>query len=820
MQNRVSTSCYSEESRPLTTFSSHCRLFRFKRLPFGIACAPEVFQRVVSDIVHGLPGVMVYIDDLLIFGKDREEHDRHMQAVLQRLSAADLKLNWSKCHLRQNRVKYLGHWLSAGGVMPDDEKLKAIQEMANPKSRSDIRRFLGMATYLGKFIPRLSQITDPLRKLMKNQDPLVVDDALIVAFNAAKAQLAVVLQELAFFQSAATVPTAITTDASPQGLGAVLWQQNVQGQWLPVCCISRCLTDVESRYSQMEREMLGVVFSLTRFRQYVLGRNVTVFTDHKPLVSIVKNSFDDVPPRLQRWLVALMPYQYELCYRPGNQMLGADALSRAPMSGIEASSAEARSMSEFVSLILEACPVKLEDIRRAIQDDETLQHVMQRVLTASWSECKSIEEPYYMVRDQLTVVDGVLMLKNRYVIPESLRTAVLKLAHEGHPGTDAFLDSLKSRVWWPRITKDANLFAERCSVCYRRRRNQPSELLPSEIEGIWQKLAIDLVTIEGQHFCSVIDYGSRWPEILHLNITTTSAVIERLMELFARFGLPRSIVSDWGPQFASEEFGTFLKQLGVVHTKSSPRYARSNGMVERLHRVIKERVAGLPQHLKLNVRLQQVLFDIRNSRHRMLGTSPGQALFSRALQTRVPEHIDPRFVELQHQMSAKAQMAMAHDSRRGVGPLSPLQSGEPVLLQDGYYNPRKKWRVVAQHGRQVAVTDGCRIVLRNRQHVREFGPPTVSSMPNNEGSGEDQSDLPVSQTSNAPAVSPTVQDELPVHGEPLDVATPDITSESPPTQPVIMQKTKNVPVFKEGVVTRSGRTVKLSLKAREAVDNV
>lgn len=215
----------STESKPYTTFASHCGLFRFKRLPFGIACAPEIFQRVVSDILRGLEGVMVYIDDILIFGRNQKEHDQRIDRALQRLSNTNLKLNWTKCQIRQSRVKYLGHWLSDQGILPDRDKMQAIQDMPHQESVTDVRRFLGMATYLGKFIPQLSQITASLRQLTK-RDPFAVDEELLHAFSGAKKGITSALQKLSYFQSDSSVPTAISSDASPRGLGAMLWQQD------------------------------------------------------------------------------------------------------------------------------------------------------------------------------------------------------------------------------------------------------------------------------------------------------------------------------------------------------------------------------------------------------------------------------------------------------------------------------------------------------------------------------------------------------------------------------------------------------------------
>ena len=197
---------------------------------------------------------------------------------------------------------------------------------------------------------------------------------------------------------------------APCGLGAILWQQDSSGQWLPVTCASRSLADAETRYSQLEREILGVVFALTRFRQYVLGRHVDIFTDHKPLLSIVRKPFDDVPPRLQRWLVALMPYDYNLQHVPGKQLFCTDALSHAPLPGVIPSPAESRSLHKYVGLVLEAAPVAIDDIRNATVDDSLLSKVMQRILTSSWQNLLPSEQLYNLIRDQLTVVEGVVMM--------------------------------------------------------------------------------------------------------------------------------------------------------------------------------------------------------------------------------------------------------------------------------------------------------------------------------------------------------------------------------------------------------------------------
>jgi hypothetical protein len=174
---------------------------------------------------------------------------------------------------------------------------------------------------------------------------------------------------------------------------------------------------------------------------------------------------------------------------------------------------------------------------------------------------------------------------------------------------------------------------------------------------------VDVVTSEGHTCLSMIDYGSRFPEVIPLISTTTKAVMDKLMEVFARFGLPKVTLSDNGPQFVSTELEQFLKQLGVQHIKSSPRYPQSNGMVERLHRVLRERLSGLRPSIPFGRLLQQVLMDIRNSVNRMLGTTPSEVLFQRVLTTRIPSYSTPVIVNPAQQIRAKARMASDHDTK-------------------------------------------------------------------------------------------------------------------------------------------------------------
>ena len=446
------------------------------------------------------------------------------------------------------------------------------------------------------------------------------------------------------------------------------------------------------------------------------------------------------------------------------------------------------------------------------------------MLTSAWDDPPVIEQPFYLVRDQLTVVGGILLFVAPSVIPEGLCHSVLALAHEGHPGQDAFQETLRQRVWRPGLTKDASLFLERCSVCWRRCSNGPQALLSTEIVGVWDKVAVDLVTIEGHTLLSMIDYGSRFPILRPLRSTTSSGIIDELEDIFALFGLPFTLVSDNGPQFVSEHTSAFLSRLGNSHTKSSPRYARSNGMVERLHRLAKERMSALKPHLPFRRRLNQVLFDIRNSPHRMPGISPSEALFTHPLRTRVPIVVIPGIVNPGHQLQAKVAMTADHDSRRGVQSLPRLNPGDTVIIQDGYCDTSQPWTVVQQYGRQVGVTNGTRLLLRNRQHVWKYQSPAAPAC------REVVLDRRANPIQSAPCLVTPSKPVKPIPGSPSKPSEPVIPSlpsaPSPPVQPVIVSLDHALSVesdrpaperlFRDGLVTRFERQVKLTEKAKAA----
>eukprot|EP00795_Rhopilema_esculentum_P009803 gene9803-18365_t len=281
-----------EESSRLLTFNTPFGRFSFQRLPFGIHSASEICQAKISEILEGIEGALNSQDDIIIWGSDKAELAARTTKVLDSIRSSGLKLNKEKCKFEAQTTTFLGHKIPAHGVEADPAKITAILSMPEPTSKKELQRFLGMITYLGKFIPNLSDLTAPLRSLLEKDAIYSFYKPQKDAINKLK-EVITSNQILKFFDP--TLPIRIQADASSQGLGAIIEQQHPQG-WYPVAYASRSLTQSEKNYCQLEKEILAIVFGCEKFRQYVYGQKFEIYNDHQPLKSIFNKALTKCPP--------------------------------------------------------------------------------------------------------------------------------------------------------------------------------------------------------------------------------------------------------------------------------------------------------------------------------------------------------------------------------------------------------------------------------------------------------------------------------------------------------------------------------------------
>ena len=723
-----------QDSMLLTTFITPEGRYYFKRLPFGISSAPEHFQKRISQLIDGIDGVLCHADDVLITGKDRAEHDDRLHRVLQKFRESGLTLN-EKCQFALTEVRFLGHVINSQGIRADPDKIKAIRDMPEPKDVADVRRFMGMVNFVGKFSPRLPDLTKPIRDLLKTENSWTWGAPQQKAFLDTKKELG---SETVLAQYSPNHETMVSADASSYGLGGVLTQKQLGGEWRPVVFISRSLTKAESRYAQIEKEALATTWACERLRGYLSGLDFTIRTDHKPLITLLKSrALDDLPPRIIRFRLRLLRFNFNIIHVPGKNLITADALSRAPLpaTATEAEQDLEKECKAYLDSVVEslpATPTKLEQIKSAQTSDNTCKR-LRRYIANGWPEHRrdmhELLLPYWPERSVLHEGGGLLMKGERLIIPEHMRPDILQRLHQGHQGINKCLARARESVWWPGITCAVKQMVERCEICAREAQTPVEPLLTTDLPSRpWQRVAADLFQWQNGNYLVMIDYFSRYIEVCTLpGGTTAKQTIARFKAVFARYGCPEVLVTDNGPQFSCHEFSQFARDYDFTHVTSSPRYPRSNGEAERAVRTVKSL-------LEKEGDFHKALLAYRSTplAH---GTSPAQLLMGRRLRTPVPVsplQLQPQWPDLKEfrekDTALKLQQQQTFNRRHRTQTLPPLQSGQQVWIRPTRTRGTVVGPAPTPRSYEVETPDGGRL-RRNRSHLREVPvPPTSGDM--------------------------------------------------------------------------------------------
>ena len=485
----------------------------------------------------------------------------------------------------------------------------------------------------------------------------------------------------------------------------------------PIAFASKSLTGAESRYANIERELLAIVFACQRFSTYLLGRSFVAETDHKPLEMIALKNLANAPPRLQRMLLQLQCFDVTIKYRPGTEMQLADALSRCP----------ARASPEIkLNLRVDYIAFSrswIETIKEQLTEDPILATVYQ-LTQQGWPHHRRhvphIARRYFDFRDELSTDDGLLLKGPCIVIPNSLKEEYLHRLHEGHLSVNKTQENAKEHLYWPGMDADISDYTKRCQECIKRSRMPKEPLQPHDIPmGPWLKLGMDYFNFNGNSYVLISDYFSKFPYMFKAK-TNFWSLRDHLINLFAIEGYPDEIVTDNGPPFSSQEFNRFLSKLGITHTTSSPHYPRSNGSVERMVQTVKTLLSK-----NSNTRsFQEILADLRATR---IGTglpSPAEILHGRNPVTKEACHIDYKAIRAVLQ-ERQLKMKLSHDKSHRAKKARPLVTGERCYC----LGPKDKWLEcfvvgIRDTGRSYDVqikATGAQFT-RNRSHIRPKSP--------------------------------------------------------------------------------------------------
>ena len=627
-----------EGSRKYVTINTLQGLYQYTRLPFGVASAPAVFQRIMDTILQGIEGVACYIDDIIITGKSDEEHLSHLEEVLKRLVRHGVHVNRAKCCFLKPSVVFLGHRIDASGIHPTDEKLKAIVSAPAPKNVQELRSFLGLINYYGKFIPQAATILAPLNELLRQNVKWRWSTKCQESFQQAKETL---ISSNVLMHYDPSLPIRLAGDASAYGLGAVIAHVLPDGSERPVAFASRTLTSSEKNYAQVEKEALSLIFGVKHFHTYLYGRVFTIVTDHKPLTAILGPK-KGIPPlaaaRLQRWAWILSAYTYSIEFRPTNAHGNADGLSRLPLSGVtpkdHSSDPQIFNLSQ-----MEALPVNVRQLRAATASDRVLSKVF-RYTKGNWpSQVPLHLRPFYNRRNELTVEEGCVLWGYRVIIPIKLREKLLQELHKDHPGVIRMKSVARGYMWWPGLDKEIECVVKSCQACQSVKRAPAKTPLQPWVwpSKPWQRVHLDFAgPFYGSTFLVAVDAFSKWPEVRVMSTTTVSATLDVLREWFSLHGIPEQLVTDNGPQFIAEAFKTFTERNGIRHIRSAPYHPASNGLAERFVQSLKQSLkATLHDGRSLVQRLSSYLLTYRTTIHATTGVPPSQLLLGRELRTRL-----------------------------------------------------------------------------------------------------------------------------------------------------------------------------------------
>jgi len=552
-----------EESIEVTSFTTRFGNYQFKVMPFGLTGAPATFQREMNRILFPFIGKFVFnfIDDILIYSRTIEEHVQHIQQVLAVFKEHKLKINIEKCSFFQSEVEVLGHKVSVDGLSPMDNKIQAIRNWEAPSNVHELRSFLGATGYYRNFIEHYAQITAPLCKLLKKGVVYKWTEEHQNCFEKLKEKLinAPILKFPCFDRR-----FIIRTDASYNGVGGVLLQEDpITKKEFPIHYVSRSLHKAERNYGITDLEGAALIYCITKLKSYIMGNPIKtlVITDHKPLINFFKNK-EPNNARQMRWCLKVSTLGVEIQYQAGRKNLVADALSRMKQK---------------------------EKVTYTVKNDSKIN---EELLSKTIKEF--LDEKITIIDGEEYFLDGNTYRKLITDTPEKVKL-ILNAHTIGHEGYNKTYQRLKKNYYWNGMINDVRRIVNLCETCQLNKSQpypDPVEDIPTKVEGPFVHMGLDIIgplvktRNNNQYIIVTVDYFTKWIEAEATETITSKDVINFLIKVFARHGVPQIITTDNGPQFTSDMTKIFLDLYDVYVKFVSTYHPESNGLTENRNKEI------------------------------------------------------------------------------------------------------------------------------------------------------------------------------------------------------------------------------------------
>lgn len=654
-----------KDDREKTAFATPWGSYHFKRMPFGLCGGPSTYARLVQMVLDGIPHEMAlpYLDDTIIHSRTMEQHFQALEIVFKAHLRAGLKLQPEKCQLFRSSIDYLGHVVSSEGIHPIPEYLDVVATWPTPKTRSQVRTFLGKVGYYRRFIPQYAAIAGPLSdKLVKDEKDdnteFEITPEIERSFQDLKSRLTSA-PILAYPEFDSEEPFILDTDWSLENnaIGAVLSQKQ-NGLERVIAYGAKKLSPNQRNYPSTKGELCAIIYFLDHWKYYLQFRKFTLRTDNQALTWI--KTMQAPKGMIQRWLDILANYDFDIEHRAGKSHGNADSLSRAEHLSPSGTEVDV-SLGERVCVLMDHGPwvaskvAELQDIdpdidtvKKAVKAKDPLTDLARSALSSAGKIYAGLFDSLYIdsqgVLRQLKVDSFVNQPVETHpmILPRELWYEALQKAHlaSAHQGAAATVERAQKHVYFPNMLRQAKELILSCTECQSRQGRQTDQrhtLVSHQTGYPFQKISVDFVgplatSHRGNKYIfTVRDTFSRWLEAFPLKTATADNVVYLLeKEIFSRFGIPDQIHSDRGTQFTGDLLNAVAQRLGIRVTHT-PAYNPKSNPVERAHRDMEKAITALVKGRQQDWEkvLPQVLFALRSARCRSTGFAPYQLLFGR-----------------------------------------------------------------------------------------------------------------------------------------------------------------------------------------------
>lgn len=628
-------------SRPITAFTTpDGAAYQFRVMPFGLKNAPGTFQRLMAQEVlseYLRHFVLVYLDDIIVYSTNPEEHLYHLRLVFERLEQYGLKCSAEKCTFGRTSLKYLGFIVDEGMNRPDPDYIGKVLQSLRPANRRQLRAFLGTCNWIREYIPKFAELSAPLAALLSPRSRFVWTPTAEDAFQRIKEACA---QPLALHRPDFRRPFVLQTDASAIGIAAVLYQED-QGRRLVVSYASATLTPTQRRYHCNEQECLAVVWATKKFRPYLEDREFILRTDSRALTWLDRTK--EQKAKLTRWALHLQDLSFQVQHCPGRENELPDALSRQPQADIAEEPWDDDRLVPPTLRCLNA-PTIMEEVAALQRQDRGIQTFIRRLGNLARVGPQGPGDRGAL--EYYTVENGLLWRRgtpNLLHVPPAAEARVLHTYHDaataGHPGRDETVRAITRHFHWPSIQRTVASYVAECLICCATKRgphqaNAPQR--PRQPVRPWEAVSVDIMgpyprTPRGNRFLIVAtDLHSRWIEAEPVATATTIAVQRFLEEVvFRRYGYPRTIISDNGPQFRCRRWRQACARWQARHWTTPIHHPRANPVERRnqeLKKGLRVQLYGRRHH-QWDLHVNLVLFQLRTRKNAATGVTPSMALF-------------------------------------------------------------------------------------------------------------------------------------------------------------------------------------------------